>query len=60
MTQAIRGIPDVVRADTLFGSPDVIAIIEGDDLASMDAVIDWIVEIPEVISNDSKVARWIE
>jgi phosphohistidine swiveling domain-containing protein len=58
--QAIRRIPGVVKADALFGTPDAIAIVEGDDIASMDAVIDRIVEVPEVIGTDSKVARWIE
>ena len=58
--QAIRQIPGVLRADGLFGSPDAIAIVEGEDIASMDAVIDRIVEVPEVLGTDSKVARWIE
>jgi hypothetical protein len=58
--QAIRQVPGVVRADALFGSPDVIAIVEGEDIAAMDAVIDRIVEVPEVVATDSKVARWIE
>lgn len=60
VTRAIRGIPGVVRVDALFGTPDVIAIVEGEDIASMDAVIDRIVEIPDVLSADSKVARWID
>jgi phosphohistidine swiveling domain-containing protein len=60
VTQALRRIPGVVKADALFGAPDAIAIAEGDDLASMDAVIDRIVEIPEILGTDSKVARWIE
>jgi hypothetical protein len=60
VVQAIRGIPGVVKADALFGSPDAIAIVEGDDIASMDAVIDKIVASPGVTSTDSKVARWIE
>ncbi len=60
VTRAIRGISGVVRADALFGTPDVIAIVEGEDIASMDAVIDRIVEIPDVQSTDSKVARWID
>jgi len=34
--------------------------VEGGDIASMDAVIDRIVEVPEVLGTDSKVARWIE
>ena len=58
--QAMRKIPGVVKADALFGTPDAIAIVEGDDIASMDAVIDRLVEIPEVLATDSKVARWIE
>jgi DNA-binding Lrp family transcriptional regulator len=58
--QAMRRIPGVLKADALFGTPDAIAVVEGDDLAAMDAVIDRIVEIPEVLSTDSKVARWID
>jgi DNA-binding Lrp family transcriptional regulator len=58
--QAIRKIPGVMKADALLGTPDAIAIVEGDDIASMDAVIDRIVEVPEVIGTDSKVARWID
>jgi DNA-binding Lrp family transcriptional regulator len=60
VVQAIRQIPGVVKADGLFGSPDAIAIVEGEDIASMDAAIDRIVEVPEVLGTDSKVARWIE
>lgn len=58
--QALRQIPGVVKADGLFGSPDAIAIVEGEDIASMDAVIDRIAEITEVLGTNSKVARWIE
>lgn len=58
--QAIRRLPGIVRADALFGTPDVVAIVTGDDLAGMDAVIDRIVELPEVVGTDSKVVRWIE
>jgi hypothetical protein len=58
--QAMREIPGVVRADALFGTPDAIAIVEGADIASMDAVIDRIVALPEVLGTDSKVARWID
>ena len=60
VVQAIRKIRGVAKADGLLGTPDVIAIVEGDDIASMDAVIDRIVEVPEVAATDSKVARWIE
>jgi DNA-binding Lrp family transcriptional regulator len=59
VVQALRELPGVVRADALFGTPDVIAIVEGEDIASMDAVIDQIVLVPGVIATDSKVARWI-
>jgi phosphohistidine swiveling domain-containing protein len=59
VVQTIRQIPGVVKADALFGSPDAIAIVEGEDIASMDAVVDRIVEVPEVVGTDSKVARWI-
>jgi DNA-binding Lrp family transcriptional regulator len=60
VVQAVRQIPGVVKADALFGTPDAIAIVEGDDIASMDAVIDRIVEAPGILGTDSKVARWIE
>jgi hypothetical protein len=60
VVRAIRQIPGVVKADGLFGSPDAIAIVEGDDIATMDAVIDRIVEVPGVVGTDSKVARWID
>jgi DNA-binding Lrp family transcriptional regulator len=60
VVQAIRKIPGVTKADALLGTPDAIAIVEGDDIASMDAVIDRIVEVPDVLGTDSKVARWIE
>lgn len=59
VVQGARKISGVARADALFGTPDAIAIVEGRDLSSMDAVIDRIVEIPEVLATDSKVARWI-
>jgi DNA-binding Lrp family transcriptional regulator len=60
VVQTIRQLPGVVQADALFGTPDAIAIVEGEDIASMDAVIDRIVEVPEVDGTDSKVARWIK
>lgn len=50
----------VVRADALLGTPDVIAIVEGEDIAAMDAVIDQIAELPGVLDTESKVARWID
>jgi len=60
VVQAIRKIPGVVKADALLGSPDAIAVVEGTDIRSMDAVIDRIVEIPGIVGTDSKVARWID
>ena len=60
IVQQIRNIPGVFKADALFGSPDVIAIVQGEDIASMDAVIDQIVAKEGVERTDSKVARWIE
>lgn len=55
----VRKITGVVRADALFGTPDVIAIVEGDDIAKMDAVIDQIAELSGVRDTDSKVIRWV-
>jgi len=55
----IRKIPGVVRADAQLGVPDIIAIVEGDDVASMDAAIDKIVEIDGVVDSESKVIRWV-
>jgi hypothetical protein len=60
VVQSIRKINGVIRADALFGTPDAIAIVEGNDIALMDAVIDNIVKIPGVVGTDSKVARWIK
>jgi DNA-binding Lrp family transcriptional regulator len=60
VVQALRKIDGVIKADALFGIPDAIAIVEGNDIALMDAVIDKIVEIPGITGTDSKVARWIE
>ena len=55
-----RRLPGVVHADAVFGSPDVIAVVAGADIAEMDAVIDRIAGIPLVAATDSKVARWID
>lgn len=60
VVQAVRQIPGVVKADALFGTPDAIAIVEGEDIATMDAAIDRMVEVPGILGTDSKVARWIE
>jgi nitroreductase len=60
VVQKVRKMTGVAKADGLFGSPDVIAIVVGKDIASMDAVIDRIGKIPEVSGTDSKVARWLD
>ncbi|MCU0452815.1 MAG: hypothetical protein MUE68_04090 [Bacteroidetes bacterium] len=56
----LRKIRCVIHADALFGSPDIIAIVKGGDIASMDAVIDRIAAIRLVSATDSKVARWLD
>lgn len=48
----------MVRADVLFGTPDVVAIVESDDIAKMDALIDRIAELSGVRDTDSKVIHW--
>jgi DNA-binding Lrp family transcriptional regulator len=60
VVRAIRELEGVVRVDALLGTPDVVAIVEGDDIASMDAVIDRIAELDGVVDTDSKVVRWID
>lgn len=57
LVREIREIDGVVRADAL-GTPDIVAIVEGVDIAAMDSVIDRIAELPGVLDTDSKVARW--
>lgn len=60
VVREVRKLAGVVRADALLGTPDVVAIVEGDDIASMDAVIDRIAELDGVLDTESKVVRWIE
>jgi hypothetical protein len=55
----MRKIRGVIKVDALFGAPDVIALVEGGDIATMDAFVDKIVPVPKVQGTDSKVARWI-
>lgn len=59
IVKEVRKIPGVVRADALFGVPDLIALVEGDDLAAMDEVINRIVELDGVVDSESKVVRWV-
>ena len=56
----VRRVQGVVHADALFGSPDIIAIVTGDDIKLMDQVIDRIAELPDVLATDTKVARWLD
>ena len=60
LLRRVRRIRGVVHADALFGSPDVIAIVAGTDIADMDAVIHRIADEPLVDGTDSKLARWID
>lgn len=56
----IRKIAGVIHADALFGSPDIIVVVKGRDISTMDAVIDRIAELKEITATDSKVARWLD
>ena len=60
VVREIRKLEGVVRADALLGTPDIVVIVEGEDIAAMDAVIDSIAELPGVLDTESKVARWID
>jgi hypothetical protein len=57
IVQSIREIRGVVKVDALFGTPEVIAIVEGSDIGTMDGVIDKIALVPKVLGTDSKVLR---
>ena len=59
VVRQIRSLDGVVRADALLGTPDIVVIVEGSDIAEMDAVID-LVELEGVLETESKVVRWIE
>jgi Lrp/AsnC ligand binding domain len=56
----VRQVEGVLHADAVFGSPDVIAVVAGPDIPTMDAVIDRIAAIRSIAGTDSKVARWID
>ena len=56
----IRAISGLTHADALFSTTDIVAIVRGEDSASMDRVIDDIAELPEIIGTESKVARWLD
>ncbi|HYJ70147.1 MAG TPA: Lrp/AsnC ligand binding domain-containing protein [Nocardioidaceae bacterium] len=54
---AVRRMDGVVRADALFGGPPVVAVVEGDDLAALESVIDGIVDLPMVTDTETHVVR---
>jgi hypothetical protein len=60
VVREIRKLDRVVRADALLGTPDIVVIVEGGDIAEMDAVIDRIAELDGVLDTESKVVRWID
>jgi DNA-binding Lrp family transcriptional regulator len=60
IVRQIRKLNGVLRADALLGAPDVVAIVDGNDIAEMDAVIDRIAELEGVLDTESKVVRWID
>jgi hypothetical protein len=60
VVREIRTLEGVVRADALLGTPDIVVIVEGGDIAEMDGVIDRIAELEGVLDTESKVVRWIE
>ena len=60
VVQQVRAIKGVAHADALFGSPDIVAVVFGSDIADMDSVIDRIAEIPDILATDSKVSRWLD
>jgi hypothetical protein len=45
VVREIRTLDGVVRADALLGTPDIVVIVEGSDIAEMDGVIDRIAEL---------------
>jgi hypothetical protein len=59
IVKEVRKIAGVVRADALFGVPDILVLVEGNDLAQIDDVINRIVELDGVVDSESKVIRWV-
>lgn len=60
IVREIRKIAGVVTAHALFGLPDIVVLVEGDDVAAMDAVIDQIAELDGVLDTATNVVRWID
>ena len=56
----VRAIVGVVHADALFGNPDIIAIVVGNNINLMDEVIDRIAELESVVATDTKVVHWLD
>ena len=56
----VRDIAGVVHADALFGHPDIVAIVAGENVKLMDEVIDRIAELEGVVTTETKVARWLD
>src|SRR5215510_3062301 len=55
--QEVRKLPGVVRADALLGTPDVVAIVAGIDVAELDAVIERIVDLPVQVPPEGLAQR---
>jgi hypothetical protein len=55
----VRKIPGVVRAGALFRVPDIITLVEGEDIAKMDFVIGQIAALNGVLDTESKVVCWV-
>lgn len=55
----VRAVSGVIHADALFGTPDLIAIVAGEDVKRMDEVIDRIADLDDVSGLETKVARWL-
>jgi hypothetical protein len=56
----VRRVAGVIHADALFGTPDIIAIVAGDNIKLMDEVIDRIADLEDVMGTETKVARWLD
>jgi Lrp/AsnC ligand binding domain len=54
---AVRRLDGVMRADALLGGPPVVAIVEADDLAALETIIDRIVDLPMVTDTETHVVR---
>ncbi len=55
----VRRVPGVLRADALFGAPDIMALIEGESIEQLDHVIDGIGALDGVVESETKIIRWV-